>query len=156
MKLTEAKLKQMIVEMMDDPLADKAAKIDSLLSGLEEDMNQGIELLMVVVEMFPDANKSPAMRQVAMNHYKNLQSELKELEKVVNTDLGYHRFIGDRVEDEMNRYPYQAHRQNSSYELRWDYQVYVMREKYPLASLRERYSKLLNAVQVFVDNFFYE
>jgi len=156
MKLTEAKLKQMIVEMMDDPLADKAAKIDSLLSGPEEDMNQGIELLMVVVEMFPDANKSPAMRQVAMNHYKNLQSELKELEKVVNTDLGYHRFIGDRVEDEMNRHSSYAHIPNGAYELQYDETAHMMREKYPIDSLRERYSKLLDAVQVFVDNFFYE
>ena len=155
MKLTEAKLKQLIVEMMDDPLADKALKVDSLLSGSEQEVNQGIELLMVIVEMFPDANKSPAMRQVAMKHYKNLQSELKELDDVVNNDYGYMRFIHRKVDEELQKNP-QAHQQNSNWQLDADYFMYDFMKKFPKKELIEHHGKLLSAVQVFVDNFFYE
>ena len=155
MKLTEAKLKQLIVEMMDDPLADKASKVDSLLSGSEEEANQGIELLMVIVEMFPDANKSPAMRQVAMKHYKNLQSELKELDDVINDDYGYMRFIHKRVDDAMQM-DSPNNWQNSNWQGDEDMLMLNFMSKFPKKELIERHGKLLSAIQVFVDNFFYE
>jgi predicted RNA-binding protein Jag len=155
MKLTEAKLKQLIVEMMDDPLADKASKVDSLLSGSEEEANQGIELLMVIVEMFPDANKSPAMRQVAMKHYKNLQSELKELDDVINDDYGYMRFIYKRVDDAMEM-DSPNNWQNSNWQVDEDMLMLNFMRKFPKKELIERHGKLLSAIQVFVDNFFYE
>ena len=155
MKLTETKLKQLIIEMMDDPLADKASKVDSLLSGSEEETNQGIELLMVIVEMFPDANKSPAMRQVAMKHYKNLQSELKELDDVINDDNGYMRFIYKRVDDAMQMDSSNSW-QNSNWQVNQDVLMHDFMRKFPKKELIERHGKLLSAVQVFVDNFFYE
>ena len=72
MKLTEAKLKKLIREQLEDELVNHASKLEKLLSGDAEDRNQGVELLMTIIEMFPNANKSPAMKKVAMKHYKEI------------------------------------------------------------------------------------